>query len=80
MPKGTFTNLGLTAAELAAMKTEWLACLSSVSTGSQSYSMAGRSFTRADLPEIRETIAEIGYATQIANGNLVRYTFGDLSQ
>lgn len=79
MPDGTFANLGLTAGELTALKTEWLAALSAVATGSQSYSMSGRSFTRADLPEIRKTIEEIGYALKITQGTLTRAVFLDMS-
>lgn len=70
--------VGLTAAELATMKTEWLACLSAIAIN-QSYSIGQRTLTRADLAEAKGMIAEITFAQQSASGDLIRFTRADMS-
>lgn len=77
MIQGLFVNID--AATLATMQADWLACLHSVAIGNQSYSIAGRSFTRANLKEVSETLGEISYALQLKSGNLQRVTYADLS-
>lgn len=47
---------GITLAQAEAKLSEWMAADTAVSTGNQAYTMAGRSFTRADAREIRENI------------------------
>lgn len=66
------------------MKAEWIACLKSIAIAHQSYSVAGRSFTRANLTEVRNTLGEIIYALNIAtggaSGGVVREVYSDLSR
>ena len=44
-----------------------------------SYSIAGRSFSRANLGEVRDTIAELTLAIQSANGTRIRTTYTKFS-
>jgi hypothetical protein len=67
-------------ADLTALKASYLACLTAISTGHQSYSLAGRSFTRGDLAEVRRTLGEIAFALQLKTGNVVRTVYSDFSQ
>ena len=60
------------AATLATMKTEWLACLSAIATAGQNYTIAQRTFTRANLSEVKDTIAEIQHALEMVQGQRVR--------
>lgn len=63
------------------MLTVWQACLTSIATGMQSYSIAGRSMTRANLAEVSDTVAEISYALQLKSGapTVVREVYSDMS-
>jgi hypothetical protein len=70
--------VGLSSSQLATMQTEWLNCLSAIAAN-QSYSMSGRSFTRADLAQVRETLSEINHALSLANGTLTRFVHADMS-
>jgi hypothetical protein len=54
---------GLDAATLATLQTAYTNAIVAVATAGQSYSISGRSFTRADLKALNETLAEI-YAAQ----------------
>lgn len=79
MPDGILgLFVGLTAAELATMKTEWMACLSAIASAHQSYSIAGRQITRANLAEVKSTIAEITYAQSLLSGTRQKWTYGDM--
>lgn len=71
--------VGLDSATLATMKTEWLACLSAIATAHQSYTIAGRTFTRANLTEVSRMVREITYAQELAGGDAVRFTRADMS-
>lgn len=66
---------GLPAATLASLLTTYTTALTAVATTGQSYAIAGRSFTRADLPEIRQTIAEIVAAQNRAAGTTRGQTY-----
>lgn len=59
---------GLDSATLSSLLTAYTTALTAVATTGQSYSIAGRAFTRADLPQIRQTIAEIVAAQNRAAG------------
>lgn len=72
--------LHLDTATLTALQTSYLACFTAISTGHQSYSLAGRSFTRADLVAVRQTLGEIAFALQLKTGNIQRVTYADFSQ
>lgn len=75
--EGIFANLD--AATLTTMQAEWQTCLSAIAAGHQSYSMAGRTFTRADLAEVSKTLGEISFALQLKSGGIVRTVYSDLS-
>ncbi len=66
---------GLTAAQLTTLQTDFLACLTAIAVAGQSYTIAGRQFNRANLPEVRETLAEINAALTRANGTSATQTF-----
>lgn len=59
---------GLDAATLATLKTAYTDAIVAVATAGQSYSISGRSFSRANLPELNATLAEIIAAQNYAAG------------
>lgn len=67
----------LTSLELSSLRTKYLACLEAIATAGQSYSIDGRSFTRADLDKVKKIIEEIGAAQQKQSGKTSRRTFTD---
>lgn len=71
--------VGLDAATLATMRTEWLACLTAIATAHQAYQIGGRNFTRANLKEVRDTLGEINYAYSILTGTRLTETYADMS-
>lgn len=77
MVSGKF--IGLSTATLTTMLAEWQACLTSIATANQSYSLAGRSFTRANLSEVSDMVAELQYAINLSAGTTVRRTYADMS-
>jgi hypothetical protein len=60
---------GLDAATLATLKTNYTACLQAIAVAGQSYSISGRSFTRANLKEVSQMLAEVQAAIDRAAGN-----------
>jgi hypothetical protein len=77
MVTGKFRFLDSTA--LATMLTEWQACLSAIAVANQSYSIAGRSFTRANLAEVSDMVAELSYASGMKGGTIKTRTYADMS-
>lgn len=77
MIQGLFVYVPL--ATLQTMLTQWTAALQAIAVGNQSYSIAGRAFTRANLAEVNSTIAEIAYAIQLQSGNIQRTIYSDMS-
>lgn len=77
MVEGKFVALDV--ATLTTMLAEWQACLTAIATAHQSYSLAGRSFTRANLAEVSEMVGELSYALKLNSGNLVRFTRANMS-
>lgn len=67
---------GLDAATLTAMQSQWQACLAAIATAGQNYSIAGRTFTRANLAEVAQMLAEVNSALQRANGTRTTQTYG----
>ena len=59
---------GLDSATLATLKTNYTDAIIAVATAGQSYSISGRAFTRANLKELNETLAEIVAAQNYAAG------------
>lgn len=66
------TFFGLPLATLEQLRLKFLACLESIAVAGASYSIAGRQFTRASLPEVQSTIAELNAAIDDAKGTRVR--------
>lgn len=74
--KGTFYGYPL--ATLQTMQTTWNAALAALAIN-QSYSLAGRTITRANLKEVMEMCAEIQSAIDRASGTRVTQTYGFFS-
>jgi hypothetical protein len=73
MAKGDFIGLPLTT--LTSLRDKYITCLEAIAVAGSSYSIAGRSFSRANLGEVRDTIAELTLAIQQATGGRVRTTY-----
>ena len=76
---------GLPLATLQALLTNYLACLTAIAVGGQSYSMGGRSFSKAQLAEVKDTIRELqaaiddaGASTSTGKSGRVRLSFTGL--
>jgi hypothetical protein len=54
--------VGLDETTLTQMRTDWLNCLTALAVGGQSYAIAGRNMTRANLQEVKMIILEINHA------------------
>jgi hypothetical protein len=61
MPVPLQSFVGLTLAELTALRASYVEAQTAVAQG-QSYTIAGRSLTRANLGDIAEALAAISYA------------------
>jgi hypothetical protein len=59
---------GLDAATLATLKTKYTECLEAIASAGQSYTISGRQFTRADLKDVAEMLAEVQAAIDRLNG------------
>ena len=73
MAKGDFIGLPLTT--LTSLRDKYITCLEAIAVAGSSYSIAGRSFSRANLGEVRDTIAEFTLAIQQATGGRIRTTY-----
>ena len=73
MARGDF--VGLPVATLNSLRDKYVACLEAIAVAGASYSIAGRSFSRANLSEVREIIAELTLAIQNASGARIRTTY-----
>jgi hypothetical protein len=63
---------GLPLATLTSLQTQFIACLEAIAVAGASYSIAGRSFTRANLGEVAQTIKELQAAIDNARGARVK--------
>lgn len=80
MPTGiTGAFFGLPVTTLQTMLTNYLNVLTGISTAGQSYSLGGRTFTRAQLAEVRQTIQELQAAIDRANGVRNTFTFANMN-
>ena len=70
---------GLPTATLQTMLTNYLAVLTGISTAGQNYTLGGRSFTRAHIAEVRQTIQELQVAIDRANGVRNTFTFANMN-
>jgi hypothetical protein len=73
MASGSFVGLPL--ATLTSLRQKYLDCLEAIAVAGVSYSIAGRSFSRANLGEVRDTIEELSYAIKLADGTRVLTTY-----
>ncbi|NBW17221.1 MAG: hypothetical protein EBR82_55510 [Caulobacteraceae bacterium] len=73
MARGDF--VGLPVATLNSLRDKYVACLEAIAVAGASYSIAGRSFSRANLSEVREIIAELTLAIENASGTRIRTTY-----
>lgn len=65
----------LTAAELAALRATYLACITAIGEGHQSYSLNGVSVTRANLSQAEDALGQIGAAQALLNGTAQRRAY-----
>jgi hypothetical protein len=63
---------GLPLAVLQELQTDFTACLKAIAVAGSSYSIAGRSFTRANLAEVSQTLKELQAAIDSVSGNRVK--------
>lgn len=64
----------LPAATLQTLLTDYTNCLIAISVAGQKYSIGGREFTRPDLKEVGNMIAELNAAIRYAAGTRVTRT------
>lgn len=74
------TFQGLDLATLQKLKAEYVDLLSAIAVAGQTYSQSGRSFTRANLPEVKDTIAELQTAIDLKQGKAFRQTRASFSR
>ena len=77
MARGDF--IGLPLATLTSLRDKYITCLEAIAVAGSSYSIAGRSFSRANLGEVSSTIAELTLAIDSINGTRVRTTYTNFS-
>lgn len=70
---------GLSTATLTSLQTSYIACLTAIATAGASYTIASRQYTRANLEDVRQTLAEINAALERNAGTGVTQTFGRFS-
>jgi hypothetical protein len=73
MARGDF--IGLPLATLTSLRDKYITCLEAIAVAGSSYSIAGRSFSRANLGEVSSTIAELTLAIQNISGTRIRTTY-----
>jgi len=71
---------GLDAATLTTLKANYVACITAIAVAGQSYSISGRTFSRANLTEVTKTLAEIQAALDRVNGNRTTQTYPNFSR
>lgn len=76
MANGSFgAFFGLDAATLQALLNSYLACLTAIATAGQEYTISGRTFTRADLAEVKAMVRDLKQALDYANGTRLTSAF-----
>lgn len=70
---------GLPVATLQELQTEYIAAIKAVATNGVSYSIGGRSLSRANLTEMRATLGDITAALDRASGSRRRTLYADFS-
>ena len=77
MIDNTFCFLPL--ATLLTLQTQYTQALSAIAVAGQSYSVAGKSFTKADLKNVAEILGSIAYAIAVKTGQVQRFVYADMS-
>lgn len=67
----------LTLPEIASLRAKYLECLNVIAAGGQSYTVAGRQFTRASLNDVKKIIEELGNAQNKVAGKTSRRVYSD---
>lgn len=75
MASAAFYDLPL--ATLQELQAEYIAAIKAIATNGVSYSIGGRSLSRANLTEVKDTLADITAAINRANGNRRRVVYAD---
>lgn len=70
---------GLDAATLATLKADYVTCLQAIAVAGQSYSISGRTFTRANLQEVSQLLAEVQAAIDRASGTRITHFYPNMS-
>jgi hypothetical protein len=65
---------GLPLDTLQSLQAKYISCMEAIAVAGASYSIAGRSFTRANLGEVAQTIKELQAAIDNATGARVKRT------
>ena len=65
--------------DLLTIKTQLMQALSAVLIAGQSYSVAGKSFTKADLKVLSEMLGSVNAAIAVKQGNIERFVYADMS-
>lgn len=71
--------LGISTATLQTHLDAYMAAQLAIATTGQSYSIEGRSLTRANLPEVQRTIQLLNNAIRLANGTTATRVIPDFS-
>ena len=70
---------GLPTATLEELRDEYISAIKAVATNGVSYSIGGRSLSRANLTEMRNTLGDILAAINFASGSRRRTTYASFS-
>lgn len=77
MARSTF--FGLPIATLQELRDDYVAAIKAIATNGVSYSIGGRSLSRANLTEVRDTLADILSAIDRASGTRRHTLYADFS-
>lgn len=70
---------GLDAATLTSLRDQFVICLFTIAQVGASWQVANRTYTKADLEEVKKTIGELSAAIDAASGNTSDFLYVDLS-
>ena len=70
---------GLPVETLQELRTEYIAAIKAIATNGVSYSIGGRSLSRANLTEMRNTLGDIQAALDRASGNRRRTLYASFN-
>ena len=70
--------IGVDVAVLQEMRTNYLQVLTDIAKTGKSYSFPGLSLTRADIPEVKKTLFELGQAINVATGTIRQVAYATI--